>query len=309
MEQTIKQIQNPRFTVFTPSYNRARTLDRVYSSLKNQTFESFEWVIVDDGSKDNTADLVRSWILENKVCIRFFTKPNQGKHTALNRGIAEARGELFVTVDSDDECLPEALERFNELWNEIPDDQKNEFSGLAVNCKDQFGNFVGKPFPKSPLDSNAYEIRTYYNVTGDKFGCNRVAVLREFPFPEIPNEKYLPEDLVWNRMGRKYKIRFVNEILRVYHLNEQDSLARSAVKLLARDFKGATTFYNEYSALPITLVKRLKGSVNYLRYSLHGKRRVAEIVLQSQSKSLIPLSLFPAFFFYLRDKKRFSKQK
>src|SRR6476619_6982250 len=84
------------FTVFTPTYNRARTLDRVYTSLKNQTFRDFEWIIVDDGSSDETSNLVQAWQQEAGFPVRYVYQPNLGKHVAFNRGVAEARGELFL---------------------------------------------------------------------------------------------------------------------------------------------------------------------------------------------------------------------
>src|SRR5437762_2817315 len=96
------------FTVFTPTYNRAGTLPRVYESLKAQTFRDFEWIIVDDGSADSTQELVQSWIGDLDFPIRYFRQQNQGKHVAVNLGVKEARGEFFLNLDSDDACVPEA---------------------------------------------------------------------------------------------------------------------------------------------------------------------------------------------------------
>ena len=95
------------FTVFTPTYNRAATLARVYESLQRQTFTDFEWIIVDDGSTDETAELVQQWRSESSFPIRYIWQPNQGKHVAFNRGVELARGELFLPHDSDDESLAE----------------------------------------------------------------------------------------------------------------------------------------------------------------------------------------------------------
>ena len=105
-----------RFTVFTPSYNRAHTLDRVYSSLCAQTFTDFEWVIVDDGSTDGTADLVASWRKEHPFPIIYEKQSNQGKHIAVNRGAQLARGELFLIADSDDAFPSNALQIFHKAW-------------------------------------------------------------------------------------------------------------------------------------------------------------------------------------------------
>ena len=100
------------FTVFTPTYNRAYTLHRVYESLKAQTYRDFEWLIVDDGSNDNTRELIQKWQNESLFSIRYIYQQNSGKHIAFNRAVREAKGELFLTLDSDDACVEEALERF-----------------------------------------------------------------------------------------------------------------------------------------------------------------------------------------------------
>src|SRR5690242_19362698 len=101
----------PLFTVFTPTYNRAHTIERVYRSLCTQNCRDFEWLVVDDGSTDGTEALIRQWQHEAEFPIRYFWQPNAGKHVAMNRGVAEASGSLFLTLDSDDACVPWALER------------------------------------------------------------------------------------------------------------------------------------------------------------------------------------------------------
>src|SRR3954466_3782814 len=100
------------YTVFTPSYNRAHLLPRVYESLEKQTFRDFEWLVVDDGSKDNTAQVIKELAAKASFPVRYVAKPNGGKPTAVNRGAQEAQGRLITILDSDDWFKPEALERF-----------------------------------------------------------------------------------------------------------------------------------------------------------------------------------------------------
>src|ERR1051325_4365322 len=116
-----------RFTVCTPTYNRAHTLPRVYASLKSQTFRDFEWLIVDDGSTDNTRELVEAWQRENPFPIRLLWQKNSHTRTASTRGVKAAEAELFLTMDSDDEAVPEALEVLDRHWAAIPDAQREEF--------------------------------------------------------------------------------------------------------------------------------------------------------------------------------------
>src|SRR5258707_14117604 len=105
------------FTVFTPTWNRAHTLHRAYQSLHAQTFRNFEWLIVDDGSTDNTREIVEKWQAESEFPIRYIYQENQGKAAAFNRGVREAQGALFLTLDSDDACVNQALERFKYHWD------------------------------------------------------------------------------------------------------------------------------------------------------------------------------------------------
>ena len=108
----INQTKSPYFTVFTPTFNRAYTLQGVYESLAMQTFRDFEWIIVDDGSTDNTENLISEWKKEANFVIRYYYQTNQGKHIASNKGVKEAQGELFLFLDSDDRCVPQTLEVF-----------------------------------------------------------------------------------------------------------------------------------------------------------------------------------------------------
>ena len=192
------------FTVFTPTFNRAHTLHRVYESLKAQTYRDFEWLIVDDGSTDNTRKLVEQWQQENLFPIRYLYQENSGKHIAFNRGVREAKGELFLTFDSDDSCVPQALERFKYHWDSIPEDKKEKFSAVTALCINQEGEQIGNSFPFEVTDSDSIEIRTKYGVVGEKWGFQRTEVLKMFPFPEIPGEKFITEGIVWNRLSRQY---------------------------------------------------------------------------------------------------------
>jgi glycosyltransferase involved in cell wall biosynthesis len=201
------------FTVFTASYNRALTLPRVYQSLCEQTYQNFEWLIVDDGSTDATSELVKKWAEGAVFPIRYIYQQHGGKHIAWNRGVREARGKFFLSLDSDDACVPEALEQFKRFWDAISENDRSSFSAVTVLCTDERGKLIGDRFPKDVLDCTAMEMRYRYRVTGEKWGFHRVDVLREFTFPELEGVTHIPEAVVWNAIDRKYKTRFVNCVL------------------------------------------------------------------------------------------------
>ena len=210
------------FTVFTPTYNRAQTLHRVYQSLLKQTFRDFEWLIIDDGSTDGTRALVDSW-KEDTVTwfpIRYIWQQNQHKKTAHNRGVREACGKLFLPLDSDDYCVPNALERLAYHWFAIPEAKRDGFSAVTALCANENGTIVGERFPgKKWIDSDSLEMAYRYGITGEKWGFQRLDVLKRFLFPEeIPG--HVPEGIVWSQIARHYKTRFINEPLRTYCQDE-----------------------------------------------------------------------------------------
>ena len=255
----------PLFTVFTATYQRAHTLHRVRDSLDAQSFGDFEWVVVDDGSTDGTEELVAGWAREASFPIRLFRQPNAGKHVAWNRGVREAGGALFLSLDSDDRCVAHALERFAHHWSAIPDDGRARFQGVTALCADPHGNVVGTPFPRDPLDATSLDIRYRYAVRGEKWGFQRVDVLREFPFPEPPGQRFVPESLVWDRIGRRYLTRFVNEPLRIYDEGEDAPRLMADIGDPARH---AATFAE-------TFAEQLNEDLRYLRHSPRTFARTA----------------------------------
>ena len=135
-------------TVFTPSFNRAHTIERVYKSLLSQTVQDFEWIIVDDGSTDGTEVLVSNWIREGKLNIRYIRQENKGKFQTLVDTIYRASGKWFLIADSDDEFVPDTIQAFMDSYAQIPDDVKPSVSGVSCLVMDSVtGQIVGDKFP------------------------------------------------------------------------------------------------------------------------------------------------------------------
>ena len=295
------------FTVFTPTYNRAHTLHRVYDSLKAQTFRDFEWLIVDDGSTDGTKALVRQWQGEADFPIVYIWQEHAGKQVADNRGVQEAQGELFLPMASDDAFVPVALERFKFHWDSIPMDQKEEFSAVTGLVQDPNGNIIGSRFPFDPTDSNSLEIHLKYNVTGDKAGFQRTEIMRQFPYPDIEGETFITESLIWNRIALKYKTRYVNEVLKIA-FPSRNSLSAPLVR--AKNPKGARLYYREFVNLeyPTPKTKLLRGYANYVRFSCHAGIGIVNQIKDIRSP-LYWLAAFPiGYLAYLRDRRLVSGQ-
>jgi glycosyltransferase involved in cell wall biosynthesis len=211
--------ETPHITVFTPTFNRANTLHRVFESLQKQSFTNFEWLIVDDGSKDNTEQLVKTWQQIAAFPVRYFFQENGGKHIAHNTALELAHGLFFIVADSDDRFVPDALHIFNETWASIPESEKPNFAGIWALVANQKGTIVGNSFPTSPWDS--YWVDKIYraNSRGEQWNMQRLDVLKQFPFPALfPGEGfYMSEAVVWKKINAQYKFRCINKALRIYY--------------------------------------------------------------------------------------------
>ncbi|HUK09106.1 MAG TPA: glycosyltransferase family 2 protein [Stellaceae bacterium] len=249
-----------RFTILTPTYNRAHCLGRVYESLRVQTFQDFEWVVVDDGSTDRTRDLISSW--KAGFPIRYVWKPNGGRHTAINTGVQMARGQFTAQLDSDDSLLPHALERIDYHWRQIEDQER--FAIVVALCLREDGTVVGGRLPRDHVD--VFGIGQLAALTdGGQWGTARTDILRKFPYPIFKNERFLTESVVWNRILRRHGARYVDEPLHIYRVTP-DSLSRSGDHRW-RSPKGAVLFHAELALSDAPFKMRLKSAVNALRFS------------------------------------------
>ncbi len=202
----------PLLTVFTPAYNRAHTLGRTYHSLLNQSCKDFIWLIIDDGSQDNTAELVKSWQRENKEFeIRYIYKQNGGMHTAHNVAYQNIDTELNVCIDSDDAMAPDAVKKIYSTWNKI---KKKNYAGIiALDANMNTGEIIGKDFP---TDMKETTLVGYYanGGLGDKKLVYRTDVINSVPeYPVFEGEKYVALAYKYRLIDQKYKLYVLNDVL------------------------------------------------------------------------------------------------
>ncbi len=250
-------------TVFTPTYNRAYIIDKLYESLCSQTCPDFEWLIVDDGSTDDTEALIDSFIAERKINIRYVKQSNGGKHRAINRGVRLAKGELFFIVDSDDQLPCESIQFVLTYYLQI----KNETSFAGVSgLKYLFsGERIGGEVSFSVVDCSFVEFRTVYKVKGDLAEVYRTDILRQYPFPEIEGENFCPEAIVWYQIAQKYKLRFFNE--KIYLCDYlPDGLTNKITKLRMKNPVSSVLTYAEVYKAYKSFYKRMKFSINFWRF-------------------------------------------
>lgn len=256
-------------TVFTPTYNRGHLLPELFRSLCHQEFTDFEWVVVDDGSKDDTEAVMRKIMDgEHGFPIRYFKTPNGGKHRAVNFGAKEAKGGLFFIADSDDTLTDDSLQRVAEAFEPLRD--KEEMGGVCgLDCQKD-GSIIGSGLPQEVIDCNALDIRFQYHVTGDLKEVFRTSVLREIPFPEIEGERFSPEALTWNRIAVKYKLRYFNRPIYIAEY-QQDGLSSRIVRIRMESPVASMLCYQEMTTYDIPLKEKIKAAINYWRFRLCAK--------------------------------------
>jgi len=255
-----------KLTVFTPLFNRAHLLSRIYESLCKQTYKDFEWVIVDDGSSDNSKDVI-DYIKKSKedFPIHYFFQENGGKYRAINHGVKEAKGELFLILDSDDSLPEDSLETIFQYYEQIKDDKS--FGGVAGYMAHHDGNLIGQCPTNEVVDATSSDYRYKYGATGDMCEVFRTDVLREFPFPEIPDEKFCPEMLILYRIARKYKLRWFHKVI-YFRDYLDDGLTDRIVQIRMKSPILTMMSYAEKMGLDIPWKQKLKCAINYFRFSL-----------------------------------------
>ena len=201
----------PTLTVFTPAYNRAHTLPRTYESLLRQKNKGFCWLIVDDGSQDGTADLVKKWqAADNGFEIRYVYKENGGMHTAHNTAYEQIDTELNVCIDSDDALAEDAVEKILTKWQRVKD---KGYAGIIGLDADMNGNIIGKGFPESMTETT---LSGYYAAggSGDKKLVYRTDVIKQYlPYPVFEGEKYVALAYVYILIDQKYRLAVLDEVL------------------------------------------------------------------------------------------------
>lgn len=218
-----------RITVFTPTYNRAYIIEKLYRSLQRQTFRNFEWLIVDDGSSDNTAEIVAAWQQEgNDFPIRYYKKENGGKCRAINYGVDRAEGELFFNVDSDDYLLDDALEKVDMWEYGLPSNDK--FCGVVGNLGTSPTETPNTPWHEPYRDASLLERYDDYSdhpIDGERAWVFYTELQKKYKYPEFDGENFITPAVTWNRMAHDgYKVRIYDDIIWVYEY-QPDGLTAS----------------------------------------------------------------------------------
>lgn len=289
-------------TIFTPAYNRAHTLHRTYESLVKQDCKDFVWLIVDDGSTDNTADLVKTWQgADNGFEIRYIYKENGGMHTAHNTAYQNIDTELNVCIDSDDCLADNAVKKIIDKWNQVKNDG---YAGIIGLDADFDGNIIGSGFPK---DLQETTLMGYYanGGCGDKKLVYRTDVIKKYPaYPVFDNEKYVALGYKYRLIDQDYKLSVLNDVLCNVEY-QADGSSNSMLKQYLKNPRGFAFWRKVCMKYPESKKRVFVDCIHYVSSSLLSKNLnfIKESPLKLKTFLAIPFGILLTLYIVLKAKK------
>lgn len=295
-------------TILTPAYNRAYSLPRLYQSLKAQTDRDFEWLVVDDGSVDDTRELIQGCIAEDAIPIRYIRKANGGKHDALNVGIAAIESPWTFIVDSDDYLAENAVERIRFYADRLPGcHARRKVASLCFLRAFPDGKTNGEKPRDNEVVGNFIDRRiNSHDELADKAEVYLTQVLREHPFPVYPGERFLQENIVWIRIAFDYDMLFLNEAIYI-----GDYLADGLTKNVRKNkLRNPVGMYQNAALLMdprFVWIVRIKGALLYDIYYKLAHGSMLRGISHSPNRLLAAMGLPAAYLIYWYYMVRYGK--
>ena len=260
-------------TVFTPTFNRAECLKKGYEALCRQTCKEFVWLVVDDGSTDQTRLLVEQWSRQEKGFeVRYIYKENGGLHTGYNVAIANIDTELSVCIDSDDYMPDDAVEKILTFWKKEGSDK---YAGIAALDAFEDGTIIGDPFPKQKsINILDVSLGKYHYKNGDRKLVIRTALYKEVaPMPSYENEKNFNPHLMHLQISEKYDFLIYNTVLCVVEYQE-DGMSNGIFKQYLNSPKSFAHMRKYMLGLKGTTFKfRMRHAIHYVSSSIIARNK------------------------------------
>ena len=279
-------------TIFTPTYNRAHTIGRTYESLCRQTCKDFEWLVIDDGSTDNTRELIEGWIKENRIPIRYIYQENQGMHGAHNTAYKNIYTELNTCIDSDDWMPDNAVEKIVSFWHAKGSDKVAGIIGLDATKE---GQVIGCPFPKG-MDRTTLMGFYRNGGSGDKKLVYRTDIVKKYPsYPLFKGEKYVGLSYLYMLIDQDYDLLTLNHPLVIVEY-QQDGSSINMFKQYWNNPQGFAFLRREYMPYAQGFFERLKVCVHYVSSSIILKDW--NFIKKSPLKLMTVLAIIPGIILY-----------
>lgn len=284
---------NKTLTIFTPTYNRGYILEKLYESLKKQTSKDFLWLIVDDGSIDNTQSIVNAWIEENEMEIYYYKQENGGKQRAFNRGVNNAETELFMCVDSDEYLLKDAVQVIIQQWEKVKN--YKYLAGMVALRGVTENKPIGTYFPEMIEESTLGELYSSYHFKGDTELIYRTKILKEHPFWVAESEKFMGESYVYQQIDQEYKLSILRRIVAVGEYL-QDGYTHNVRKLIKENSISYTELRRQSAIYAKSVKTRFYHTMLCIVGCIMSKQKIFSVV---PYKGLAILAYIPARLVWL----------
>ncbi|MBT2679830.1 glycosyltransferase family 2 protein [Bacillus sp. ISL-35] len=288
-------------TVFTPTFNRAYCLHQCYESLVRQTCKDFMWLIIDDGSTDNTKELVDKWKKDNLIDIEYIWQKNQGMHGAHNTAYESIKTELNVCIDSDDYMPDDAVEKIKTMWKNRGSEKVSGIIGLDSYTD---GRVIGTKLPSKIMTSTLFDLYHKYGVSGDKKLVYRSKLTKRFPYPIFEHEKYVGLAYKYHMLDQEYEMLLMNEVLCcVEYLQDGSSL--NMLRQYRKNPKGFAFYRKELMKLPFANHEfKFRQAIHYVSSCLLDKNYL--FIKEAPNKVIttvaVPLGII--LFVFIKTKTR-----
>lgn len=255
-----------KYSFITATYNRSHKLVDLIDHMNNISYDHFEWIVVDDGSCDDTSEIFASAKLDEKIEFKYFRQKNSGKHVALNKAIDESKGVWLIVLDSDDYYIPECLINLDLITKKL----SPNIAGITSITLSEDGVVIGDKFPIDYQEEHFFNFMYENNIKGDKTFIYKAAILKLFKFPVFENENFLPESIVINRISLNFKNAFVNIPLEVKEY-QPDGLSAIMNTISKKNPLGTSLRYQELLLQKIKFFDRIKFKYLAFKYASFSK--------------------------------------
>ncbi len=294
-----------RVTILTATYNRSHLLKRLYLSIISQSYKDIEWLVIDDGSTDDTEDLIQQLILEKAIEIKYYKQSNKGKHIALNYGFNLNNNSLLIIIDSDDEFTPYGLGALIACWK--CQKEKSSVAAIVGNDINRDGKIIGKRLRKESLKCTYRDFVQKYRISGDKAFLWNFEILNQFRFPEFSGEKFISEIALWEKLNSYFLVYLNTDVFKVEYLTT--GLSSNSLKLRVSNIQGTLYCYSNSLVNSSTFYFRYKNLINLMRFSIHNNESLRDIIKKTPNKFDGILLYSISYILYFLDKNHLKLKK
>ena len=285
-------------TIFTPTYNRAKLLNDIFNSLEKQSCFDFEWLIIDDGSNDNTENVVINFLHNSKFPVRYIKKENGGKHTAYNLALENARGELFFCLDSDDYLPNNAIEKIKKFFNNLNREIITSTCGFLAYKIDRENNLLSDKFPLKIDRVKLYELDARYGCRGEFSIILFTQIAKKYPFPVFDNEKFVGECVIYDQINILYDFILLKEVITICEY-QSDGYTNMQIQLMKNNPSGYCMYFKQRLDLQNDLISKIIISGKYHAFKFLSKNKDPNLVYDGENKFLVKMTFLLGIVFYI----------